>query len=92
MLDAVLALTVLIIGIVIIASSFISRPQPSQVDILSTDLLKFMSEKKIKPASTSLILSTLKFFYKEVLEKDIFAKIKTPKLEKKIPTVFILIY
>ena len=48
MLDAVLALTVLIIGIVIIASSFISRPQPSQVDVLTTDLLKFMSEKKIK--------------------------------------------
>lgn len=40
-----------------------------------------------KPATVSLKLSSLKFFYKEVLEKDLFTKIKSPKLEKKLPVV-----
>src|SRR3989344_4962063 len=47
----------------------------------------FLNYTKKEPPSTSLILSALKFFYKEILEKDIFSRIKTPKLEKKIPTV-----
>ncbi|HLD15569.1 MAG TPA: site-specific tyrosine recombinase/integron integrase [Candidatus Nanoarchaeia archaeon] len=66
-----------------------TKKEPPSIteDDVKSYLAYMMSEKKIKPASTSLILSTLKFFYKEVLEKDIFAKIKTPKLEKKIPTV-----
>lgn len=46
-----------------------------------------MGEKKYKPASTNLALSTLKFLYKDILKKDIFTDIKTPKNEKKIPVV-----
>jgi len=46
-----------------------------------------MSDKELKPASINLILCGLKFFYGEVLEKDIFKKIKPPKSEKKLPTV-----
>ncbi len=46
-----------------------------------------MSDKELKPASINLILCGLKFFYSDVLEKDIFKKIKPPKPEKKLPTV-----
>lgn len=47
-----------------------------------------MADRKQKPASVSLVLSSLKFFYKDVLERDIFTRIKTPKSEKRLPTVF----
>lgn len=46
-----------------------------------------MSKNKYKPASISLVLSSLKFMYKELLKKDIFTDIKTPKSEKKLPIV-----
>ncbi len=46
-----------------------------------------MTEKNYKPASTSLALSALKFYFKEVLGKNILYKIKTPKQEKKLPPV-----
>jgi len=48
-------------------------------------LAYLISEKQLKPASVGLILSSLRFFYEEVLEKNIFGKIKHPKIEKKIP-------
>lgn len=68
--------------------TFIKKePEKINEDDVKSYLAYLLSEKKIKPASASLTLSALRFFYKEVLEKDIFAKIKTPKLEKKIPTV-----
>ncbi|MBD3354472.1 tyrosine-type recombinase/integrase [Candidatus Woesearchaeota archaeon] len=46
-----------------------------------------MSDKNLKPSSVNLALCSLRFFYQEVLEKEIFNKIKSPKLEKKLPTV-----
>jgi len=46
-----------------------------------------MSEKSYKPSSISLMLSSLKFMYKETLKKDIFTDIRAPKAEKKLPTV-----
>lgn len=46
-----------------------------------------MMEKEYKPASVNLALCSLRFFYREILEKDIFSKIKMQKAEKKIPTV-----
>lgn len=49
--------------------------------------LAHLFETNKKPATVSLIISSLKFFYKEILEKDIFTKIKPPKLEKKLPIV-----
>jgi len=59
----------------------------SQEDI-KTYLGYLISEKELKPASVNLALSALKFFYEEVLKrKDLFLDIKTPKREKKIPTV-----
>ena len=46
-----------------------------------------MADKKLKPASVNLALCALKFFYSEILEKDIFSRVKAPKSEKKLPTV-----
>ncbi len=46
-----------------------------------------MSEKEHKPASVNLALSSLKFFYQEMLKRNIFANVKAPKSEKKLPTV-----
>lgn len=47
-LDAVLGLTVLIIGVFLITSSYVNVPRPAQVGLLSDDLLDFLSNKKIK--------------------------------------------
>ena len=46
-----------------------------------------ISDKKLKPASVNLALCALRFYYKKILEKDLFAKIEAPKSEKKIPIV-----
>ncbi len=56
-------------------------------DDIKLYLAHVMTEKEYKPASTNLCLSALKFYYQEILGKNIFAKIKAPKLEKKLPTV-----
>ena len=47
-LDAVLALAVLVVGIFLITSSYVDVPQPVQVSLLSHDLLNFLSNTKIK--------------------------------------------
>ena len=46
-----------------------------------------MSTKKYKPGSVNLALSSLKFFYNEILQNSAFNNVKAPKLEKKLPTV-----
>ena len=46
-----------------------------------------ISDKKQKPSSINLVLSTLRFFYSRVLERDLFKKISSVKSEKKIPVV-----
>ena len=47
-LDAILALFILIIGVFLITSSYIHVPEPAQVGLLSDDLLNFLSGTKIK--------------------------------------------
>ena len=47
-LDAVLGLTVLVIGVFLITSSYVDVPQPTQVGLLSDDLLNFLSNTKVK--------------------------------------------
>ena len=47
-LDAVLGLFVLVIGVFLVTSSYVAAPKPTQVGILSEDLLNFLSTKKIK--------------------------------------------
>jgi len=46
-LDAVLGLSVLIIGVFLITSSYVNKPQPAQIALLSDDLLNFLSNTKV---------------------------------------------
>jgi integrase/recombinase XerD len=60
-------------------------------DIVEDDIKVYiaylMAEKGLKPASIGLVLSSLKFMYREVLKKNILSGIRPPKPEKKLPTV-----
>ena len=47
-LDAVLGLAVLVIGVFLITSSYVNVPPPTQVRILSDDLINFLSSTKIE--------------------------------------------
>ena len=47
-LDAMLALFVLVIGVFLILSSYTSVQQPTQVSLLSDDLLGFLANKRIQ--------------------------------------------
>ncbi|HLC60131.1 MAG TPA: hypothetical protein VJJ52_01755 [Candidatus Nanoarchaeia archaeon] len=47
-LDAALGLTILAIGVFLIASLYINVPEPSQVGLLSDDLMSFMANTKIR--------------------------------------------
>lgn len=66
---------------------FIKKP-PEEIteDDIKSYLAHLMSQNK-KPASVNLVLASLKFLYSEVLEKDIFKKIKSQKRSRKIPDV-----
>ena len=70
---------------------FLGHVVKSPEDVTEDDVKGYighmMSDKGYKPASVNLALCSLRFFYKEILEKDIFSRIKTQKAEKKIPTV-----
>ncbi len=46
-----------------------------------------MSDKKYSPGSVNLALSSVKFFFNEILQNPAFNAVKPPKLEKKLPTV-----
>ena len=46
-----------------------------------------MTDLNYKPSSVNLSLSSLKFFYKEIVQNPAFNAIKAPKSEKKLPTV-----
>ncbi len=48
MLDATLGLFVLVIGVVLVLSFYVNAPLPTQVNLLSKDLLGFLSKTKIK--------------------------------------------
>ena len=63
--------------------------QPDEIteDDVKSYLASLISDRKLKSSSVNLTLSALKFFYSDVLEKDIFRKIKPPKLEKNLPVV-----
>lgn len=65
------------------------KKEPNEIsqDDVKAYLATLISDKKQKPSSVSLALSSLKFAYKTLLRKDIFSDIKAPKQEKKIPTV-----
>lgn len=47
-LDAVLALSILVVGVFLVTSAYVDVPQPTQVELLSEDVLNFLSNTKIK--------------------------------------------
>jgi len=46
-----------------------------------------MADKELKSTSVNLALSALKFFFENIVKKDIFKDIKPPKIARKLPTV-----
>lgn len=62
-------------------------PEQIEEDDVKRYLGYLISDKKQKPSSINLTLSTLRFFYGRVLEKDLFRKVSSVKSEKKIPMV-----
>ena len=62
-------------------------PQDTTTKDLRLYLAFLLSDRGQSPASVNLVISALKFFYLEVLKKDIFKGIKHPKPEKKLPVV-----
>lgn len=46
-IDAILGLFIIVIGVFLITSSYVTVPQPAQVGLLSDDLLNFLSNTKI---------------------------------------------
>lgn len=63
------------------------KPEEISEDDVKSYLGYLISDKKLRPASVQLTISSLKFYYMEILGKIEFAKIKPPKSEKKLPTI-----
>lgn len=65
------------------------KKEPNQVTEQEAKkyLAYLISDKKYSPRSSNLALSSLKFFYTEILQNPAFNAVKAPKLEKKLPTV-----
>jgi len=62
----------------------------SEDNVTVDDVKSYMAhlmDKGQKPASVSLAMSSLRFLYDEMMGKGLFAKIKLPKPEIKLPTV-----
>lgn len=63
------------------------EPQSVTEDDGKNYIAHLMSNKKYRPSSINLAISSLKFFYNEILRNSAFNNVKAPKLEKKLPTV-----
>ena len=64
------------------------KKEPEKVS--EDDIKSFLSnliEKKLSAASLALVKSALKFYYEELLGRNIFRTIKTPKKQRKLPAV-----
>ena len=62
-------------------------PNAVTVDDAKNYIAYLMTNLKFKPSSVNLALSSLKFFYNEILQNMAFTAVKAPKLEKKLPTI-----
>jgi len=71
--------------------AFLDFIQKTPKNITETDVKKYlahlMTERDHKPASVNLMLSSLKFFFRTIIKKEIFTDIKPPKIERKLPVV-----
>ena len=65
------------------------KKEPNLIE--ENDAKKYMAyliaDRKLKPKSVNLMLSSIKFFFKEIVQNQAFNAVKAPKVEKKIPTV-----
>ncbi len=70
---------------------FLDYIKKNPKEIQERDIKKYLgyllADKKQRPASVNLTLSSLKFYYETILKKKIFDEIKPPKKENKLPTV-----
>ena len=67
---------------------FINKePEKIEENDIKNYLSYLTSNKHYKPRSLNLALSSLKFFYNNVMNKKITENIKSPKLDKKIPVI-----
>lgn len=68
-----------------------SKGQRTPQDVTKQDIRAYqaflVSDKTLKPSTINLILSALKFFYVDVLKKEVFVDVKRPKKEEKLPVV-----
>ncbi|MDP3916742.1 MAG: tyrosine-type recombinase/integrase [Nanoarchaeota archaeon] len=67
--------------------SYVNKPVKG---VNEQDVKKYIAHlmsKKHKPASINLALSSIKFYFTNILKKNIFTEVKAPKIEKKLPTV-----
>jgi len=71
-------------------TKFLDYNKSSPGDVTDDDIKEFlaykMSDHSLSNASIALIKASLKFFYTEMLGKNL-SKIKTPKAQKKLPVV-----
>jgi integrase/recombinase XerD len=68
--------------------NFIKKePQNVNEDDAKKHMAYLMTDLKLSPRSVNIALSSLKFFYNEILRNRAFNEVKHPKLEKKLPTV-----
>lgn len=69
---------------------FLEHCQKQPKDVLEQDIKEYMayllSEKRMTNSSVALVKATLKFYYDEILKKNIVT-IKTPKIARKLPEV-----
>ena len=63
------------------------EPKDVNEDDAKRYIAYLMSERKLKPSSVNLALSSLKFFYNDIVKNSALNAVKAPKVEKKIPTV-----
>ncbi len=63
----------------------------SPQDVTGADLRQYLafllSDSSLRPSSVNLAISALKFFYLNILKKDIFKDVKYPRNQQKIPVV-----
>jgi len=71
--------------------NFLAHIKKDPKDVEEDDAKKYlaylMTELKYRPSSVNLVLSSLKFFYNEIMQNRAFYGVKAPKSEKKLPTV-----
>ncbi len=68
--------------------NFIKKePETIETPDIKSYLAYLIADRQSKPASVNLTISSLRFYYENMLKKKIFADITPPKIEKKLPTV-----